>query len=372
MTFKFKDSSILDLINREYKQEDFTKVLNKENIKLEDFAVLICSDLHDTNYYELLASRARDITLKRFGRVKGLYIPLYLSNYCSNECVYCGFSIGNKVERTTLSKTQIEQELKEIWQKGFRNVLLVSGERDHFKNIDYLTQAVNIAYRMGFHSISIELGALDKNASQKITQNGAESFVLYQETYHKETYKKVHLKGLKTDYDFRLNGDTRALDSGFRKVTLGFLGGLFDARFEALAMYLHIDYLRKKYWDKEFGISIPRITKAFGVNTEKYSLDNKLYARILMAFRLVFPDITISLSTRESENFRDGMVDICATHLSVESKTVPGGYYESNTDDLEQFDVRDNRTVPEIIVTLQKKGYDVHLKDWERDLNERV
>jgi 2-iminoacetate synthase len=368
--FNLDDQKILKYLDSSKNLKNFSNILQKDHFDLteEDFACLICADIDD-NLYEKLALKAREITLKRFGMVKGLYIPLYLSNFCNNSCIYCGFRKENKISRKTLTNEEIEQELTDIYQKGFRNILLVSGEWNNFENINYLANGVKIAKKIGFHSISVELGSLPEEYSKKLTEAGSEIFVLYQETYHPETYDKVHISGLKKNYQYRLDAHERALKAGFRKVNFGFLAGLFDAKFEALAMYQHLQYIRKNFYSAEIGISIPRITNAIGVDVEKYHVDDKLYARILMAFRLAFPDITISLSTRENKIFRDGMTDICITHLSVESKTMPGGYHSSNKQDLEQFAVVDDRNMSEIIFMLKNKGYDIHVKDWEQSLS---
>ena len=355
---------------KDCKKLDFLRVLDKETIDVDDFRVLVYSDIDDSAF-EKLAKKARQTTLKRFGRVKGLYIPLYLSNYCDNACAYCGFSKDNDIARKTLTFDEIEAELNDIYSRGFRNVLFVSGECINFKNIQYFKKSIEIAKDIGFHSICVELGALPEDYCKILTKAGAESFTLYQETYHEPTYKKVHIKGLKTDYKYRLNGQARALGGGFHRVLFGFLCGLYDARFEAIEMFKHIKNIRKKYWEAETGISLPRITNAEGVDHEKYKIDDKLYARILMAFRLAFPDIMIALSTRENKNFRDGMSDICVTHLSVESKTMPGGYHSANEDDLEQFSVNDSRTLQEMIQSLKSKNYDICVKDWQSELNKK-
>ena len=366
--FNLDEKKVFDYLNQKYSADNFLKILSKDNLTEQDFACLVCADIDDS-LSEKLALKARELTLKRFGMVKGLYIPLYLSNFCNNSCIYCGFRKDNKISRKTLTYSEIEQELTDIYKKGFRNILLVSGEWNNFENINYLEQSVLIAKKIGFQSISVELGSLPEEYSKKLSQAGSEIFVLYQETYHPETYDKVHISGLKKNYQFRLDAHERALKAGFRKANFGFLAGLFDARFEAISMFQHLKYIRQNFYSAEIGMSIPRITNAAGVDIQKYHVDDKLYARILMAFRLAFSDITISLSTRENQNFRDGMTDICITHLSTESKTMPGGYHSDNKEDLEQFAVVDNRNMSEMISMLKTKGYDIHVKDWHQSLN---
>jgi 2-iminoacetate synthase len=235
--------------------------------------------------------------------------------------------------------------------------------------MEYLAECVETARSAGFHSIAVEIGALDKEMARLLAKSGAQSFVLYQETYHKDTYGKVHTGGLKRDYRYRLGGAERAIEAGFRQVTLGFLAGLYDARFEALALFKHLSYLKERHWEVEYAVSFPRFNPAQGVESKFKRISDRGYAKILMAFRLAFPEVSINLSTRETPHFRDGMSAICVTHLSVESKTHPGGYTEEGTEGLEQFSIHDGRSIEEMTRALKGIGYDVHFKDWEMELN---
>ena len=368
MAFSISDKEINRLLGRRQTKAEALKAIDKETLSINDFSALITCD-GGADFIEKLAAKAKSLTGMRFGRVKGLYIPLYLSSSCHNVCTYCGFSKDNRVKRKTLSITEIADELHGIYEKGFRNILLVSGELHNFKNSQYLACSVETAKAVGFQSIAVELGALDGNSAALLARSGAQSFVLYQETYHKETYKKVHPEGQKADYAFRIGGAERALDAGFRQVTLGFLASLYDPMFEALCLYSHIHYLKKKYWDVEFSMSIPRMTNAYGAKDDFHKVSDTKYAQILMAFRLAFPEIAINLSTREVAEFRDGMANICVTHLSVESKTFPGGYVEESGDLLAQFSIGDDRSLAELTGTLSRMGYDFHFKDWEMELN---
>jgi 2-iminoacetate synthase len=368
MAFSISDKEIDGLLSRQYSKAETDIAIDKETLSIKDFSALISCE-GSADFLEKLAAKAKALTGMRFGRVKGLYIPLYLSSSCHNVCTYCGFSKDNRVKRKTLSANEIANELNGIYEKGFRNILLVSGELHDFKNSKYLAAAVDTAKAVGFQSIAVELGALDDKSAALLARSGAQSFVLYQETYHKKTYAKVHPEGQKADYTFRIDGAERALDAGFRQVTLGFLAALYDPSFEALCLYSHIHYLKKKHWDVEFSISIPRMTYASGANDDFHKVSDTKYAQILMSFRLAFPEIAINLSTREAPEFRDGMANICVTHLSVESKTFPGGYVEEGGDLLEQFSIGDDRSLEELTGMLGRMGYDFHFKDWEMELN---
>lgn len=347
---------------------DSLKAIDKETLSISDFSALVTCD-GGAEFIERLAAKAKFLTGVRFGRVKGLYIPLYLSSACHNVCKYCGFSKNNRVKRKTLSTGEIKNELNGIYEKGFRNILLVSGELHDFKNSQYLAAAVETAREIGFQSIAVELGALDDKSAALLARSGAQSFVLYQETYHRKTYAKVHPEGQKADYPFRLGGAERAIEAGFKQITLGFLAGLYDPLYEALCLYSHINHLKKEHWEVEFSMSIPRLTLAYGAENNFHNVSDTRYAQILMAFRLAFPEIAINLSTREEPPFRDGMANICITHLSVESKTTPGGYVEEGGDLLEQFSIGDKRSLADLTETLFRMGYDFHFKDWEMELN---
>ena len=368
MAFSINDKEIDSLLDRQYAKSDALKAIDKETLSINDFSALISCE-GDAEFMERLAAKAKSLTGMRFGRVKGLYIPLYLSSSCHNICTYCGFSKDNRVKRKTLSVDEIANELNGIYAKGFRNILLVSGELHDFKNSNYLADAVETAKTVGFQSIAVELGALDDKSAALLARSGAQSFVLYQESYHRQTYAKVHPEGQKADYTFRIGGIERAIDAGFRQVTLGFLAGLYDPSFEALSLYSHIHYLKNRYWDVEFSMSIPRMRLAYGAKDVFHKVSDAKYAQTVMSFRLAFPEIAINLSTREAPEFRDGMANICVTHLSVESKTFPGGYVEEEGGLLEQFSIGDDRSLEELTGTLSRMGYDFHFKDWEMELN---
>jgi len=368
MNFNVDDEYINNLVNKEYSEKFVENALRKDRINVEDFASLLKFDNRNSNLFENLAHKSKELTDSRFGKVKGLYIPLYLSNYCDNICTYCGFKKDNEIRRTTLSLKDVELELSYIYKKGFRNILLVSGEMDQAKNIGYIAKSVAIAKKLKFHFIAVEIGAKENDALDLLTGSGATSFVLYQESYHRDAYSKVHTSGKKRDFDYRINGMEKSLQHGFTHAALGFLAGLYDPVYEAIALYLHIDYLKKYYPDIEYSISIPRITDAAGVDSSFYSVDDKQFAQILMSFRLAFKDVPIYLSTRENERLRDGMLKICVTHLSVESKTYPGGYNKNNDEALEQFATTDKRDLHTFIKKINELGYDVHFKDWNKEL----
>ncbi|RLA65605.1 MAG: 2-iminoacetate synthase ThiH [Epsilonproteobacteria bacterium] len=344
-------------LEEQISKEDVESVLSREKFSQSDFLALISPQAND--YLEVMAQKAQSLTKRFFGQTRGIYIPLYLSNACHNNCSYCGFSSSNIIRRKTLKLEEIKNELLSIYKRGYRNILLVSGELKDFNNIDYLNRATKLAVEVGFSSVAVEFGALESDQARLLQESGADQFVLYQETYHPPTYKDVHISGQKSNLNYRIEGVERSIEAGFKKVTLGFLGGLFDYRFEALTLFSHLRYLKSNFWNISFSISIPRLQNAFGLEEIKYPLEDRDFVRVLLAFRLAFPQMPILLSTRESETIRGHLLNLCATNISAESKTSPGD------NNLEQFSVTDNRSLEEIIISLKEMGLNPCFKDWD-------
>ncbi|MBF0312522.1 MAG: radical SAM protein [Oligoflexia bacterium] len=321
------------------------------------------------------ADQARLLTLERFGKSKGVYIPLYISNFCENSCTYCGFNKNNTHLRKTLLPKEIEQELLYIYKRGYRHVLLVAGEVNNEKYHKLLVESVALATRIGMQAISVEFGSISDQLMLELLNAGADCFVLYQETYHQEQYKKYHTAGRKSDYHYRIHSIERAIKAGFKKVTLGILGGLAPIDYDAKALFEHLSFIKQNYWDVQFSLSIPRINSAEGGIAGDFPLSDIDFTRTLIAFRLCFPEMPILLSTRERPEMRDGLLRICITHLSVESMTAPGGYSNSNDcahEELKQFNISDHRSFAEMAASLARFGFDLHTKDWQMELNKGV
>lgn len=356
------ESEYLELKKNKISKLEVERALSKEakDLSIADFNILLSDTA--SNFLEEMAFGAKALTEKYFGKSKGLYVPFYLSNACHNECTYCGFSISNKIRRKTLNLLEMEKELKGIYSRGHRQILLVSGELKDFKNIDYLNKSVLLAQKVGFSSIAVEFGSLSVEDAKLLRISGAEKFVLYQETYHPNTYSEVHLKGKKTDYSYRLEGINRAVEAGFSKVGCGYLAGLYENDYEALSIFNHFRSLQKEYWQVHFSLSIPRIKTAEGLKEIKYPLSDKRFAQTLFAFRLAFPQMPILLSTRENISLRDGLLNICITDLSCDSSTAPRDNGEKH---LEQFKISDPRSLEKISGDIRNQGFDIHLKDSE-------
>ena len=317
------------------------------------------------NFLEQMAQQARDLTLQRFGRTIQLYAPLYVSNRCVSSCKYCGYNISSGFTPTQLTIDQAVADAEVIASEGFRNLLLVSGHDTEFVTIDYLTELAS-RLRDKFASITIEIYQLDQSQYKQLFDAGIDGVTLYQETYNRDMFAYYHPRGPKSDYEFRLSAHDATASAGMRRLGLGFLLGLYDWRLETLAMAEHAAYLMKHYWRSQVSFSFPRMRPAINVAEQyKHLVSDKQLVQMMLALRLCFADAGIVLSTRESAQFRDNMINICVTQLSAGSKTNPGGY-SSNTDSAEQFQIDDDRTPTQIAQVIKKAGRETVWKDWDK------
>jgi len=317
-------------------------------------------------WLEALARLAERRTAARFGRTVQLYAPVYLSNACLNRCLYCGFSARNDTPRVTLTGEQVERELEAVRGAGFQHVLLVTGEAPDEVGLDYLEAAVRAAKRR-FPSVSIEIYPLPEEGYRRLVQAGAEGLVLYQETYDRELYAKVHRGGPKADYEGRLQAPERACRAGMRKVGLGVLLGLGDLEADVVALALHLVRLRKLYWRTFFTLSVPRLRQARGGMRPRVAVTDRQLARLIIAFRLVFDDVGLVVSTREPAALRDHLLPLGVTQMSAGSRTEPGGYSQDGQAEC-QFAVEDGRSPADVAARLATLGYEPVWKDWDRNL----
>ncbi|MBF0275415.1 MAG: 2-iminoacetate synthase ThiH [Nitrospinae bacterium] len=344
-------------------------IINKQIISENDFKTII-SDKSSEDI-ELLAQRSNQITEARFGKKIQLYVPLYLSNVCLNDCSYCGFRVSNKYERSRLSLEEAVEEAKLLHSYGFRHILLVAGEDRNYITIDYLKQLGNKLSTL-YPSISIEIEPLKSEGYREMVSSGIEGVVSYQETYQKDIYQKVHLAGEKMDFQFRYDTADRAALNGMRRVGIGFLVGLADWRADAMELFRHLKNLINKHWQTDFTISFPRLRYAEGADKEMFkefggkshAVSDKEYVQLITAFRIAFPDTGIVLSTRENEGFRNNLIRLGITNMSAGSKTEPGGYRQEQNKG-KQFEVEDKRTPFEVAESIKKNGYEPVWKDWE-------
>lgn len=339
---------------------DVERVLQKSKCDISDFHTLLSPAAE--GYLEPMAQKAHAITKQRFGNIVQFFVPMYLSNECFNTCTYCGFSMENKYVRKTLNDEDIHNEFRALADKGFEHVLLLTGESPKKVGTDYIAHAVSIA-RYYFSSVGIEVQPMNQEDYTQVIQSGADSLTLYQETYNKDAYSKYHLFGMKKNYNHRLLAVEDGARAGFYKIQIGALLGLNDWRYDMISLAHHVSYMRRHYWQSKYGVSFPRINEMFGEFKVDFPVSDKNLVQIMLAFRLVFHDLAITLSTRENATLRDQLLPLGVTTMSAESNTSPGGY-TMNTEE-GQFDISDERSLSELKATLAKQGYETVMKDWD-------
>ncbi|MGO8678427.1 MAG: 2-iminoacetate synthase ThiH [Limisphaerales bacterium] len=367
--------------------------LGKPKLGLEDFARLISPA--GAGFLEDIGRRSQQLTQQRFGKVIRLFAPLYLSNECINNCRYCGFSRDNPILRVTLSLEEVRREAAELARQGFRNILLVAGEHPKFVSTTYLRDCV-AALHADVPSISLEVGPLETREYGPLAAAGADGLVVYQESYDRAVYAEMHTSGPKRNFDWRLETPERAYAAGFRRLGISALYGLADWRYEALAVAAHAAYLLRHCWKACVTISFARLRPCAGEFQPLTRMGDRDLVQLLCAFRLLFPDAGLVLSTRESPRMRDGLLRLGVTLVSAGSHTEPGGYTGAGRDRLhhtvrgrtmpaaegpapravsqprggatEQFAIADTRSPGEVADLIRGLGYEPVWKDWDTAL----
>jgi len=366
--------------------------LTNERRSLTDFAQLI-SPVAGV-LLEDMGRQSHALTKKRFGKVIRLFAPLYLSNECINNCKYCGFSRDNSILRVTLSLDEVRREAAELQRQGFRNVLLVAGEHPKFVSNGYLAACI-ATVRESAPSVSLEVGPMETAEYQPLVAAGADGLVVYQETYDRPIYDAMHTSGPKKNFDWRLETPERAYAAGFRRLGLGALYGLANWRYEALSVAAHADYLLRHCWKAQVTISLPRLRPCAGEFQPLTHMSDRELVQLLCAFRLLFPDVGLVLSTRESPKLRDGLFPLGVTLISAGSHTEPGGYTGAGRESIHQtvrgrivergasewagptpegvnatgqFQIADERTPEQVAEFLRQIGYEPVWKDWDAAL----
>lgn len=352
--------------------KDVTSALQKEKRDLEDLKALLSPAAMP--YIEQMAQLSHKLTQKRFGKTIQMYVPLYLSNECQNICTYCAFSYDNKIRRKTLTDAEIIREAEAIKAMAYDHVLLVTGEANQTVGLDYLRHAIKLL-KSYFSHISIEVQPLDQNEYEILQKEGLNTVLVYQETYHKDNYKLHHPKGKKSNFDYRLATPDRLGKAGIHKIGLGVLIGLEDWRSDCFFTALHLNYLEKTYWQTKYSISFPRLrpielgndTSSSVKGFAQYMTDKEL-VQLICAYRIFNEEVELSLSTRESERFRNHVIKLGITSISAGSKTNPGGYMVE-PQSLEQFEISDERSPAQIATMIRQQGYEPVWKDWDHALS---
>lgn len=315
-------------------------------------------------YLETLARQAQRLTRQRFGHTVSFYVPLYLSNLCANDCTYCGFSMSNRIKRKTLDADEIARECAAIKALGFDHLLLVTGEHQSKVGMDYF-RAHFPAIRQQFASLQMEVQPLAEQEYAELKTLGLDGVMVYQETYHEAVYARHHLRGNKQDFFWRLETPDRLGRAGIDRIGLGALIGLSDSwRVDCYMVAEHLLWLQQHYWKSRYSISFPRLRPCTGGVEPASIMDERQLVQTICAFRLLAPEVELSLSTRESPAFRDNVIPLAITSVSAFSKTQPGGYADDHPE-LEQFAPHDARRPEEVAAALSRSGIQPVWKDWD-------
>ena len=352
-----------------YTAKDVRAALEHETCSIEDFKALLSPAAEP--FLEQMAQKARLETSKHFGNTVYLFTPLYIANYCENYCVYCGFNCYNHIKRMKLSMEQIEYEMKVIADSGMEEILILTGESRGKSDVAYIGEACKLA-RKYFRMVGLEIYPVNTDEYRYLHTCGADYVTVFQETYDTEKYETLHLLGHKRVWPYRFDAQERALRGGMRGVAFSALLGLSDFRKDALASALHVYYLQRKYPQAEMSLSCPRLRPI--INNDKISpmdVGEKQLCQILCAYRIFLPFVGITVSSRESAQFRNGIVKIAATKVSAGVSTGIGDHerkYTGKESDGEQgdeqFQINDNRSFTTMYQDISKEGLQPVLNDY--------
>ncbi|CUH94188.1 hypothetical protein P22_0254 [Propionispora sp. 2/2-37] len=349
--------------HRQYTAENVKQALRHERLTLEDYGAIIspAAEL----YLEEIAVRATAETRRYFGSSVQIFTPLYISNYCENHCVYCGFNCKNSIKRGKLSLAEIEEELKEIAATGLKEILLLTGEARSQSGVRYIGEAVKLA-ACYFSTVGIEIYPLNSDEYAYLRECGADFVSVYQETYESDKYKEVHLRGPKRVYPYRFHSQERALKGGMKGVAFGALLGLGDFRKDAFAAGLHAYFLQQKYPYAEISFSTPRLRPYINnVKNNPNDVHERQLLQVILAYRLFMPFAGITISTRERARFRDHIIGMAATKISAGVNVGVGGHKEQEKGD-EQFKIADTRSVEEVHQMILDRGLQPVYTDYVR------
>ena len=352
-----------------YTARDVRAALEHENCTLEDFKALLSPAAEP--FLEEMAQRARMETSRHFGNTVYLFTPLYIANYCENYCVYCGFNCYNHIRRMKLTMEQIEKEMKVIAGSGMEEILLLTGESRSQSGVEYIGEACKLA-RKYFRMVGLEIYPVNTDEYCYLHECGADYVTVFQETYDIEKYETLHLMGHKRVWPYRFDAQERALRGGMRGVAFSALLGLSDFRKDALASALHVYYLQRKYPQAEMSLSCPRLRPI--INNDKINpldVGEKQLCQVLCAYRIFLPFVGITVSSRESASFRNGIVKIAATKVSAGVSTGIGDHEQKYTGKEtdgeagdEQFEINDGRSMEKMYADIAAEGLQPVLNDY--------
>lgn len=351
-----------------YTGTDVLRALQKNSISIEEFKALLSPAAEP--FLEQMAEKARIETRKHFGNTVYLFTPLYIANYCENYCVYCGFNCYNDIRRMKLTMEQIEHEMKIIADSGMEEILILTGESKSKSDVKYIGEACKLA-RKYFRMVGIEIYPVNVEDYRYLHECGADYVTVFQETYDSERYEQLHLLGHKRVFPYRFEAQERALMGGMRGIACSALLGLSNFCKDALASALHVYYLQRKYPHAEVSLSCPRLRPI--INNGKinpHDVGERQLCQILCAYRLFLPFANITVSSRESKSFRDGIVKIAATKISAGVSTGIGDHEskysgkEGSAEGDEQFEINDGRSFKQMYSDMSAEGLQPVLNDY--------
>ncbi|MBF1131625.1 MAG: 2-iminoacetate synthase ThiH [[Eubacterium] sulci] len=361
---------ILDKVVAEinsYRAEDYTasdviRAIESDRCSLEDFKALLSPAAEP--FLEQIARKARLETRKHFGNSAYFFTPIYISNYCENYCIYCGFNCHNKIKRAKLSMEEIHEEMKAIAETGLEEILILTGESRKASDVKYIGEACKIAKKY-FKNIGIEVYPMNSDEYRYLRECGADYVTVFQETYNSDKYETLHLAGHKRIFPYRFNAQERALMGGMRGVAFAALLGLDDFRKDALGTGMHAYLIQRKYPWAEISISCPRLRPIINnASINPKDVHEKQLLQIMCAYRIFLPFAGMTISTRERAEFRDNVVGLAATKISAGVSTGIGSHSESEDKGDAQFEIADTRGLEEIYESLKKRGIQPVMNDY--------
>lgn len=341
---------------------DVERALNRDRLDPLDLLALLSTAA--APYLEAMAQKAHRLTVQNFGKTISLFTPLYLANFCRNQCVYCSYNARNHIVRRKLSLEEVETEGRAIAATGLQHLLLLTGESREKSGPEYIRDCVKVL-RPHFASLGIEVYPLEEDEYRMLNEAGVDAFTMFQEAYDEDVYASVHPAGPKRNHRFRLDAPERACRAGIPSVNIGALLGLGEWRDEAFFTALHAAYLHKNYPEVELAISVPRLRPHVGTfQPATDPVTDAVLVQIILAYRLYLPRVGITLSTREGAKLRDALVPLGITKMSAGARTSVGGYSGETEVGSSQFEISDERAVAEIVEMLRDKGYQPTFCDW--------
>lgn len=345
-----------------YTEKDVINALESDTCTVEDFKALLSPSAE--KFIEEIAQKARYEKQKHFGNSVYMFTPLYISNYCENLCIYCGFNCKNKIHRAKLNYEEIEKEMQAISESGLQEILILTGESRKYSDVEYIGEACKIASKY-FKVVGLEIYPVNSDEYRYLHECGADYVTVFQETYNSDKYSELHLGGNKRIFPYRFNAQERAVMGGMRGVGFAALLGLDNFRKDAFAVGLHASLIQQKYPHAEIAISCPRLRPIINnENINPRDVHEKQLLQIVCAYRIFLPYSNITISTRENQKFRDNIVDIAATKISAGVDVGIGGHGENEKKGDEQFEISDPRNVKEVYNALVEKGLQPVMSDY--------